>query len=276
MTLNKKPLIREDITTDAIFGYVMSKKDNCVHLLRLIFPDLHIKKVVKIQRQKEISLDILRRGTRFDVWAIDSKKRKYDIEMQTTNDPALLRRAMFYHGQINGEQLTKGKKYNDIENSYVVFLCTFDPFGYGDARYDVVTVLDNHRERKVDSGLTTVFLNSKASDKSNLSVGLQDYLNYMNGPVANASDNYLKRLQKDIDDFVRGKDWRKTMLDISEIREEGRVEGRKEEQIESVRSLIAFCKEFKLSKVDTLKRITKRYGSSFSKEELEKLIQEAY
>ena len=63
----------------------------------------------------------------------DNEGRVYDIEMQCSNSPRndLAKRSRFYQSLIDGELLDKGKPYEELNPSYVIFICTFDPFHRG-------------------------------------------------------------------------------------------------------------------------------------------------
>ena len=62
----------------------MSKKKNCLELLRRAYPELNLQKInVITQYYSNIGLES--KNFRLDVWAQDDKGRIYDIEMQATN-----------------------------------------------------------------------------------------------------------------------------------------------------------------------------------------------
>ncbi|OUQ78135.1 hypothetical protein [Lactobacillus gallinarum] len=56
------------ITDDLVFGHVMSKKKNCLELLRRIFPELHLKKV-NVITQYDGNIGLETKNIRLDVWA---------------------------------------------------------------------------------------------------------------------------------------------------------------------------------------------------------------
>ncbi|MBP2058764.1 putative transposase/invertase (TIGR01784 family) [Lactobacillus colini] len=269
-----KNWISEDITNDAIFGDVIGRKENCLQLLRAILPQLNIQKIVKIQRQKTISLKMLRKGTRFDVWATDDKGQNFDIEMQTSNDPALLKRSLFYLGRINDEQLLSGKKYGEIKNSYIIFLCTFDPFGYNEAKNEIIQVLERHRSQKLHSGQHIIFFNANALDKSELTPDLRDFLNYMNGKI-NSSSDFIKRLDKDRRKYINGREWRSFMLDFKQFEAEVKEQGRIDEKIRSIKVMVKTLRSYGISDKEILNTLIKNEGEYFSKDELQKFIQES-
>ena len=68
------------------------------------------------------------KGVRFDVYTKD-ENRIFDIEIQTTNQKNLPKRARYYQSVIDMDNLSHGEKYSQLKESYVIFLCLFDPFG---------------------------------------------------------------------------------------------------------------------------------------------------
>ena len=67
------------------------------------------------------------KGVRFDVYTRD-ENRIFDIEIQTTINANLSRRARYYQSMIDIDSLARGEKYSRLKDSYVIFLCLSDPF----------------------------------------------------------------------------------------------------------------------------------------------------
>ena len=75
------------------------------------------------------------KGVRLDVVFEDSDAL-YNIEMQTTKEPGLPKRFRYYQDMTDLSLLQSGAQYEDLKQSYIVFLCTFDAFGQGQVRYE--------------------------------------------------------------------------------------------------------------------------------------------
>lgn len=71
---------------------------------------------------------------RLDVY-LEEGDRVFDLEMQTTNKRNLPKRSRYYQGMIDLNTIEKGESYKKLKESYVVFICTFDPFYQGKAQY---------------------------------------------------------------------------------------------------------------------------------------------
>ena len=63
------------------------------------------------------------------------------------------------------EQLSKGKPYSSLKESWIVFFCTFDPFVLGLPVYVVEQVFKDTGGAKYDDGTHKVLYNCPAWDK---------------------------------------------------------------------------------------------------------------
>ena len=73
-------------------------------------------------------------GVRLDAY-VDDGANVYTIEMQTTRQSALPKRARLYQAHMDINQLSRGQYYDKLRPGFVIFICTFDPFGRGLCRY---------------------------------------------------------------------------------------------------------------------------------------------
>lgn len=48
--------------------------------------------------------------------------------MQIANTKNLSKRSRYYQGMIDLNTLERGDNYKDLKNTYIIFLCLFDPF----------------------------------------------------------------------------------------------------------------------------------------------------
>ncbi len=122
-----------EFSDNFIFCKVMEQNpDLCKQLLELILE----KEISEIRfLQKERTLDYLpdSHGIRLDVYVENDQNETFDCEMQVLAKDDLPERSRFYQSMIDMNSLEKGKrvKYNTIKTGYVIFICKFDPFGYG-------------------------------------------------------------------------------------------------------------------------------------------------
>ena len=98
----------------------------------------------------------------------DNEGRVYDIEMQCSNSPRndLAKRSRFYQSLIDGELLDKGKPYEELNPSYVIFICSFDPFHRGLPIYTFTHCCNEDNGVQLKDEETRMFLNSKGSENA--------------------------------------------------------------------------------------------------------------
>jgi len=120
-----------DISNDFLFGKVMQNPELCKELLQRILPDLEIERIEYPELQKSINVDMDARSVRLDVYVKDDKEVVYDIEMQVSNTKELPKRSRYYQSMIDLQLIDKGRFYDDLNRSYVIFICPFDLYGKG-------------------------------------------------------------------------------------------------------------------------------------------------
>lgn len=134
------------LTSDLIFEWVMSSKENCLAVIRAALPDLNITGIKTRENQHEVNHLGKQRGTRFDVVVHDDQNRFYDIEMQNSNQHDLGKRMRYYGAEADKETIRTKQDFRALKTTYIIFFCAFDPFGLGLKRYEFGTFERNHRD----------------------------------------------------------------------------------------------------------------------------------
>ena len=129
----KKQLKELTIKDNFMFGAVMMDEGNCKGLLERVL-QIPIDRV-EISKEKSIVYHPEYKGVRLDVYVKDEKQTRYNVEMQVEKKPALGKRSRYYQSQMDMEMLLSGEDYAELPNTYVIFICDFDPFGEGKYRY---------------------------------------------------------------------------------------------------------------------------------------------
>ena len=132
MERNNKTLQELTIADDFMFGAVMQDPENCRLLLERIL-GMSIAHVDVI-REKSITYHPEYKGVRLDVVAKDGNNTRFDVEMQVRKTP-IGKRSRYYHSQMDMEILLAGTDYDKLPDSYVIYICDYDPFGQGRYRY---------------------------------------------------------------------------------------------------------------------------------------------
>lgn len=116
-------------TDDFMFGTIMKHKPVCKGVLERL---LHIKvgKIEYPSLQKTIAPFYESKGIRLDVYVAESS-RVFDVEIQTSVPPDLPKRTRYYQSLMDVDSLLRGQSYAELKDSYVLFICTQDPFNKG-------------------------------------------------------------------------------------------------------------------------------------------------
>ena len=86
---------------------------------------------VEVSREKNIRILSEYKGVRLDVYAKDECQSHYKWEMQVKRKEALGKRTCYYQSQMDMELLRSGEDYSELPDTYVIFICDFDPFEEG-------------------------------------------------------------------------------------------------------------------------------------------------
>ena len=125
----KKRKTLQDLTIkdNFLFGAVMSVEKNCKGFLEMVlgFPIAH----VVVSREKSIVYHPEYKGVRLDIYAEDENHTHYNVEMQMRKKKDLGKRSRYYHSQMVMEALASGEEYETLPDTFVIFVCDFDPFG---------------------------------------------------------------------------------------------------------------------------------------------------
>ena len=153
------------IKDDFMFGKIMQNESNCIEMLRRLTGN-HIKHVKSVTSQKSIRVVSDAKGVRYDVYVEDNVANIYDAEMQQKNEPGsgvLPKRARYYQGMMDLNVLNIGEKYNQLTNSYVIFICTYDLFGQGLCCYEFENICKDNTELSLNDGRKILIFNTKGT-----------------------------------------------------------------------------------------------------------------
>ena len=172
-----KPWEELTITDDFMFCKVMSDPALCKELLEIL---LHIKieRLEFNEPQKSLKLTSESKGIRLDVYVKDSN-RVFDIELQTTNERNLELRTRYYQGVMDISELEKGELFSNMKESYIIFICMFDPFGADMPIYTVKQTFEENDKLVFEDKTHKIFYNVKAFEKLSNDVETKAFLEYL-------------------------------------------------------------------------------------------------
>ena len=150
-----------EFTNHLMFNAVLTEnEDLCARLIGEVL-GRHVEDVEYLDDEETIHPTLDGRGARLDVLALIDGEY-VDIEMQVGLEPQIARRCRFYHSAIATRYTPKGRGYEAVPQSYVIFICLADPLGAGLPRYELATLCRNDASVCVDDGATTILLNASA------------------------------------------------------------------------------------------------------------------
>ena len=201
-----------------MFRLVMEKQELCKKLIECIL-GIKIKSISYMEHEKSFEANLKSKGIRLDLFVIDEDGVAYDIEMQMDNSykEFLGRRTRYYISTMDNNALKKGERYSQLRKSYVIFICTFDPFGRGLAKYTFNAICNEDHSLVLDDGVTRVFINTEG-DRHRISKELASLIGYIS--TGEVTDDYTQDLDEEVralrNDDGRERDYMTYMQTIME------------------------------------------------------------
>ena len=197
------------IKNDYIFSKVMRDKEICIALLEKLLK-IKIKDIVYLEEEKTINIDYVAKSVRLDVYVEDGN-RVFNLEMQATAKKELPYRSRYYQGMIDLNSIEKGASYKKLKESYVIFICTFDPFEKGLAQYTFENLCEEDTTIRLNDGTKKIFFNATDYDKAE-DEDVREFLRYVNGEK---SDNqFVQMLDDKVVKVKSSKEWRREYMTL--------------------------------------------------------------
>lgn len=225
----KKTFQELTIKDPFMFAATMSDEEQCKAFLEIVL-EMEIAQVSVIT-EKTIAYHPEYHGIRLDVLAVEEGiNRRFNVEMQVKDKKNLPKRSRYYHSQLDMDALLTGIDYNHLPDTYVIFICDYDPFGDRLYRYTIC----NHckeNDKDVDDGDYTIWLSSKGNNVAEESGELVKFLQYVEDPEkeSDSEGEFVKSLKEQIAAIKRNREWEGRFMLLEEMiadeREEAMAEG---------------------------------------------------
>ena len=159
-----KPWDELTIRDNFVFLKVMRNEALCRRLLELLL-GITIRSIGFPETEKTIDTGVSVKSVRLDLYVEDSEGRAFDVEMQAEDmqQGELPLRARYYQSMIDQGLLEKGQLYTELHESFVIFICDFDPFHLGLRRYTFHNRCDEDGELVLEDRATKIFLNARGT-----------------------------------------------------------------------------------------------------------------
>lgn len=217
--------------------------ENVQLMVRIILekPDLDVSKV----QTQEVVKNLIGRDLEFDITATDSLGKRYNIEIQRANAGAGRKRARYHSSVIDAKALRHGQDFDELPETYVIFITEHDPLGGGKPIYHIDRRIEEMNGELFGDEAHIVYVNGSCRDH-NTPLGrlLEDFFSKdpekMNYKSLAKKVRYFKHHQKGLKTMTDTlDDWAKEIADEARQKglAEGRAEGRAEERKDARKNL---------------------------------------
>ena len=196
---------REELTIQnaIMFSLVMEDREICMEMLSRIFQG---KKVIDIRRHEEASVEteksiivsLRSKSVRLDV-LVEGSDEWIDLEMQVEDEGNIALRSRYGHSILDRKFFKRGGSYTAMKESYVIYICCFDPIGDGKALYTFSTREDGSLLQLEDKRFT-IFLYTEG-DRTGITQSLGDTLEYAKSGRVPEDDDFLARLDSKVREY---------------------------------------------------------------------------
>lgn len=170
----------------------------------------------------------------------------------------------YYQGRIDGDMLRHGQPYAKLRQSYVIFICPFDPYDKGLHKYEFRNYCSQDKALAMGDGRTTIFLNTKGT-VNDVDQDLRNFLEYVDNKNVK-DDHYVDELRDYINVLSKDTEWRKEYMDNKthmmfhdeDIRAEGRMEG----QTMTIKKTVTMLKLMDVPDAEIAQKIQQTFGLS--------------
>lgn len=118
--------------------------------------------------------NLLNRSVRLDVLATDSEGRKINVEIQRADKGAGRKRARYNSSMMDANLLRKGEKFDELPETYVVFITEHDVIGNGRPLYKIERYISGSG-RKFDDGSYILYVNGAYRDNTPIGKLMHDF-----------------------------------------------------------------------------------------------------
>ena len=172
------------IQDNFLFQKVMQNQRICKRLIEKLL-GIRVKSITYPEAEKTLTAGFASKDVRLDLYVETDKGTVLDIEMQTAaGKPEWLpKRTRYYQSMIDINIVIKGDSYTELKTAFVIFICTFDPFGEGRCVYTFRNRCVEREGLELSDGTTKMFLNTKGTI-GEVDEDIKKFLAYVDGHAA--------------------------------------------------------------------------------------------
>ena len=196
-----KGIIKNFTLMSDIFMRNVFKQRECLEYVLQVIMEKQDLKVIEQIIQKDYK-NLQGRSAIMDCVARDSEGKQFDVEIQQDNEGASPKRARYHSGLMDMNTLNPGQDFDELPESYVIFITRDDILGYDFPIYHI----DRHIKEADDSfqdEAHIIYVNSRKQEDTELGRLMHDLhcrnADEMHSPVLAKRVHELKDTQKGVE-----------------------------------------------------------------------------
>ena len=196
-----KGIIKNFTLMSDIFMRNVFKKRECLEYVLQVIMEKQDLYVIDQVIQKDYK-NLQGRSAVMDCVARDSTGKQFDVEIQQDNEGASPKRARYHSGLMDMNTLNPGQDFEELPESYVIFITRDDILGYGLPIYHIDRQIKELEEAFQDEA-HIIYVNSRNQDDTELGRLMHDLhckkADEMHSPILAKRMYELKETQKGVE-----------------------------------------------------------------------------
>ena len=196
-----KGIIKNFTLMSDIFMRNVFKKRECLEYVLQVIMEKQDLYVIDQVIQKDYK-NLQGRSAVMDCVARDSTSKQFDVEIQQDNEGASPKRARYHSGLMDMNTLNPGQDFEELPESYVIFITRDDILGYGLPIYHIDRQIKELNEAFQDEA-HIIYVNSRKQDDTELGKLMHDLhckkADEMHSPILAKRVYELKETQKGVE-----------------------------------------------------------------------------
>ena len=202
---NLTPPPRFKFSDDIMFSLVMEDKNICREVITRIIGS-EIGEIKNIITQRTLVNKPKYKFTRLDVCVETTNGILYDVEIQIANRPFLERRIRYYQSMLDATTARTSSQYEELPDTYIIFICDFDYFKQGMPLYFFKNVCKDNEGLMLNDGTHKIIVNMLEYKKCE-NKPLKSLLQYIK------TNNIADELTRRIDQMVNSNTYQQNALE---------------------------------------------------------------
>ena len=196
-----KGIIKNFTLMSDIFMRNVFKKRECLEYVLQVIMEKQDLYVIDQVIQKDYK-NLQGRSAVMDCVARDSTRKQFDVEIQQDNEGASPKRARYQSGLMDMNTLNPGQDFEELPESYVIFITRDDILGYGLPIYHIDRQIKELNEAFQDEA-HIIYVNSRKQNDTELGKLMHDLhckkADEMHSPILAKRVYELKETQKGVE-----------------------------------------------------------------------------